>query len=286
MSDTTDSTLYIVATPIGNLNDMVPRAIAILQSVDCIAAEDTRKSARLLQHFSIDTPLLAYHDHSDQRRFTQLTHLLAEGKSIALISDAGTPLISDPGYQLVNYARRHGVNVVPIPGPCALIAALSAAGLPSDRFIFEGFLPAKTHGRRQLLKRLALEPRTIIFYESPHRLLPALTDMKAVFGGDRTVVLARELTKLFETIIDAPLQVLLHRLQTDTCRQKGEIVLLVRGYDQPSAVDELDQRAQHVLTTLLEQLPMKQAVKIAAQLTGVKKRCLYQWAVHFLGLRR
>jgi len=181
MIDSAYGTLYVVATPIGNLDDMVPRAIAVLQSIDHIAAEDTRKSKRLLNHFSIDTPLIAYHDYSDEPRLKQLLSLLAAGKSIALIADAGTPLISDPGYRLVKYARHMGVKVTPIPGACALVAALSAAGLPSDRFIFEGFLPAKTHARQQLLKQLAREPRTVIFYESTHRLLAALKDMKKIF---------------------------------------------------------------------------------------------------------
>ena len=276
----TNGVLYVVATPIGNLDDMVPRAVAVLQSVDHIAAEDTRNSARLLKHFAIDTPLIAYHDHSDEHRRKHLVDMLAEGKSIALISDAGTPLISDPGYQLVRCARRIGANVIPIPGACALITALSASGLPSDRFIFEGFLPAKSHARQQLLKQLALEPRTLIFYESTHRLLAGLEDMKKIFGGNRTVVLARELTKHFETIIEGPLEVLINRLQTDNNQQKGEIVLLVKGYEKLQQIDELDRQAEQTLSTLLEELPVKQAVKIAAKLTGVKKRSLYQWAVH------
>ena len=276
----TNGVLYIVATPIGNLDDMVPRAVAVLQSVDHIAAEDTRNSARLLKHFAIGTPLIAYHDYSDERRRKQLIDLLAEGRSIALISDAGTPLISDPGYQLVRCARHIGAKVVPIPGACALITALSVAGLPSDRFIFEGFLPPKAHARQQLLKQLALESRTVIFYESTHRLLAALQDMKTVLGGDRTVVLARELTKIFETIIEAPLEELINQLQADTNQQKGEIVLLVKGYQRPQQVDELDPKTQQTLTVLLQELPLKQAVNIAAKLTGVKKRCLYQWAVN------
>ena len=276
----TNGVLYIVATPIGNLDDMVPRAVAVLQSVDHIAAEDTRNSARLLKYFAIDTPLIAYHDYSDERRRQQLINLLVQGSSIALIADAGTPLISDPGYQLVRCARHVGVKVIPIPGPCALITALSAAGLPSDRFIFEGFLPPKAHARQQLLEHLAFESRTLIFYESTHRLLAALEDMNKIFGDHRIIVLARELTKYFETIIEAPLKQLINRLQADNDQQKGEIVLLVKGYEQPQKIDELDRKAEQTLSILLKELPVKQAVKIAAKLTGVKKRSLYQWAVH------
>ena len=196
----TDSTLYIVSTPIGNLGDMSPRAVETLQAVDLIAAEDTRHSSRLMQHFDIKTQMWALHDHNERSQADRILQRLEEGENIALISDAGTPLISDPGYHLVRIIREAGYSVVPVPGACAFVAALSASGLPTDRFIFEGFLPAKTKARRERLDNVVEEPRTLVYYESPHRLTDTLADMLAVFGSDRYVVMARELTKTFETI--------------------------------------------------------------------------------------
>ncbi|WP_341936358.1 16S rRNA (cytidine(1402)-2'-O)-methyltransferase [Marinimicrobium sp. C2-29] len=271
-------TLYVVATPIGNLADMVPRAVETLQSVALIAAEDTRHSARLLSHFSISTPCVPYHDHSDERRTDDLLQRLTGGESLALISDAGTPLVSDPGYRLVRAARQSGIPVVPIPGACALTAALSASGLASDRFSFEGFPPAKTNARRNWLDALAGDRRTLIFYEAPHRVLACLQDMEAVFGPEREAVLARELTKTFETIQGGPLAELVEFVAGDSNQQRGEIVLLVAG--APARADEgLDAEAERVMGILLEDLPVKQAAALAARITGVKKNALYQWAI-------
>ncbi len=272
------SALYVVATPIGNLGDMVPRAIETLQTVDVIAAEDTRHSARLLSHFGIQTPLLAYHDHSDDRQVQSLVDRLLSGQSVALISDAGTPLVSDPGYRLVRRAREEGVRVVPVPGACALVAALSASGLPSDRFSFEGFLPAKSGQRQNRLHALAADERTLIFYEAPHRIEDCLADMALVFGGEREVVLARELTKTFETIVGGSLQSLREFVAADSNQRRGEMVLMVRGRDAAEA-QQLDDEAQRIMTILLAELSVKQASQLAAEITGVRKKLLYQWAL-------
>lgn len=275
---TSSGTLFVVATPIGNLHDMVPRAIETLQSVTLIAAEDTRHSGRLMAHFAIETPMVAYHDHSDERRLEQLLAHLQNGEDLALISDAGTPLVSDPGYRLVHAARAQGVPVVPIPGACALIAALSVSGLASDRFSFEGFLPAKAGARQRALEALARESRTLIFYEAPHRVLECLKDMQAAFGDDREAVLARELTKTHETVHRAPLGALVEFVAADTNQQRGEIVLLVQGASKRLDA-ELDAEAQRTMEVLLAELPLKQAASIGAKLTGLKKNALYQWAL-------
>lgn len=270
--------LYVVATPIGNLADMVPRAVETLQTVALIAAEDTRHSSRLLSHFDIKTPAVAYHDHSDEQRTEQLIKRLLDGDDLALISDAGTPLISDPGYRLVRQARQHGIQVVPIPGACALIAALSAAGLPSDRFAFEGFLPAKQGARVTQLQQLAKQTHTLIFYEAPHRILETLQDMEAVFGAEREVVIAREVSKTFETITSDKVTNLVQWVAADSNQQRGEIVVLVHGAPKTDA-DELDAEAQRTMQILLEELPLKQAASLGAKLTGLKKNFLYQWAL-------
>lgn len=222
-------TLYIVATPLGNLQDMSFRAVSILKDVDRIASEDTRHSLPLLRHFSIQKPLISLHEHNERTRATSLLEFLKNGESIALISDAGTPLISDPGAHLVQMVREAGIQVVPIPGPCAAIAALSASGLPTDRFVFEGFLPVKGKVRRDRLDALKNETRTIIFYEAPHRIADLLEDMETTFGKDRECVLARELTKIYETIHAAPLTELQKWIKEDRYRERGEIVLLVKG---------------------------------------------------------
>ena len=270
--------LYVVATPIGNLGDMVPRALQVLQQADWVAAEDTRHSGRLLAHFGIGTPMVPYHDHSDERQLLRLLELLDAGQSVALISDAGTPLISDPGYRLVREARARGVTIVPIPGPCAAITALCAAGLPSDRFTFEGFLPAKAQQRRTALEALAREPRTLIFYEAPHRILATLEDMAAVLGAEREVLLARELTKTHETLIFAPLATLVERVRGDGNQQRGEIVLVVRGAEVGVAgADDVEQT--RVPKVLMEELPLKQAAALAARITGGSKNALYQQAL-------
>lgn len=276
----TDSALYIVATPIGNLGDMVPRAIETLQMVDVIAAEDTRHSARLLEHFHISTPMIAYHDHSNERQIGQILERLQQGESIALISDAGTPLISDPGYRLVRAVRDAAIKVVPIPGASAVIAALSVSGLPSDRFTFEGFLPSKSGQRQNQLIMLKNEIRTMVFYEAPHRVLQCLTDMAVVFGEDREAVLARELTKQFETIASGSLASLAEFVACDTNQQRGEIVLLIKGY-KPCSSSDLNDEAQRVMEILLEQLSVKQAASLGAKITGYKKKVLYEWALQF-----
>lgn len=269
--------LYIVPTPIGNLQDMTLRAIEILKSVQLIAAEDTRHSLPLLRNFSIQTPLFSLHDHNEREKSDVLLNKLKQGESIALISDAGTPLISDPGYFLVKEARNAGIKVVPIPGPCAAIVALSAAGLPTDRFIFEGFLPGKNQARLNKLKELRDETRTLIFYEAPHRVLEVLENMRDVFGAERIVVIARELTKTFETIYSAPLSKLVEWVAQDENQQRGEIVLLVQGAE-PVAQSELFS-SQKLLSVLLAELPLKQAVDLAVKLTGEKKNVLYELAL-------
>ncbi|MCK4608552.1 MAG: 16S rRNA (cytidine(1402)-2'-O)-methyltransferase, partial [Gammaproteobacteria bacterium] len=233
-------TLYIVATPIGNLGDITLRALEILKQVDYVAAEDTRHSKNLLTHFSIKKPMLALHDYNEKESSKTLLHHLQQGADIALVSDAGTPLISDPGYHLVTMLRAAGIKIVPIPGACAAIVALAAAGLPTDKFIFEGFLPAKTTARTARLTAIQKETRTMVFYEAPHRLLKSLDDFITVFGADRMAVLAKELTKQFETIYHANLEEIKTWLTADPKRQKGEFVLLVHGAAQPAAqaIDE------------------------------------------------
>ncbi len=272
-------TLYVVATPIGNLDDITARALRVLKEVSLVAAEDTRHSVRLLQHFGIETPLAACHEHNERDQGGRFLARLQAGDDVALISDAGTPLISDPGFHLVRQARAAGIPVVPVPGACALIAALSSAGLPSDRFIFEGFLPAKTTARRGRLEALKEEPRTLIFYEAPHRLLGSLEDMRGVFGGDRPAVLARELTKTFETLKGAPLEELCGWVAADSNQQRGECVVLVGGWQAPEGEGALSAEALRVLDLLLAELPVKRAAALAAEITGVRKNLLYQAAL-------
>lgn len=272
-------TLYVVATPIGNLDDITARALRTLREVKLIAAEDTRHSLRLLQHFGIATPLAACHEHNERDeggRF--LTRLLA-GDDVALISDAGTPLISDPGFHLVRAARAAGVRVVPVPGACALIAALSAAGLPSDRFSFEGFLPAKSVGRRSRLEAVSEDPRTLIFYEAPHRILESIADMRDVLGAERIAVLGRELTKTFETLKGAALGELHDWVAADSNQQRGECVLLVSGWQAPEGDEAVSGEALRVLDLLLGEMPLKRAAALAAEITGVRKNLLYQVAL-------
>lgn len=276
-SPTAGGTLYVVATPIGNLADMVPRARETLQQVDLIAAEDTRHSKRLLEHFHISTPMVAYHDHNEAQSLPTLLQRLGQGESVALISDAGTPLISDPGYRLVREARDAGFRICPIPGASALVAALSAAGLPSDRFVFEGFLPAKSGARRKSLDSLAAEERTLIFYETPHRIAAALADVVHCLGAEREVVLARELTKTFETILAGSAAELLQKVEEDPNQQRGEIVLLIRGAQAKG--DELDADARRIMSILTRELPLKQAASLTAEISGAKKNALYQWAL-------
>lgn len=278
-TDSTLGTLYVVATPIGNLDDMTPRALQVLKSVALIAAEDTRHSLRLLQHFGISTPLAACHEHNEREDGGRFLGRLQAGEHIALISDAGTPLISDPGYHLVRQARAAGVRVVPVPGACAVIAALSAAGLPSDRFIFEGFLPAKAAARASRLAVLQEEPRTMIFYEAPHRILESVQAMELAFGADRPAVLARELTKTFETLKGVPLAELRAFIEADPNQQRGECVVLVGGWVAPVGEEAVGADALRILDLLLAEMPLKRAAALAAQITGVRKNLLYQAAL-------
>lgn len=268
--------LYVVATPIGNLGDISARALDTLTSVQLIAAEDTRHSARLLQHYGIKTPCVALHEHNERDMSATLLERLLAGVSIALICDAGTPLISDPGYHLVRGARGHNIGVVPIPGPCALISALCASGLPSDRFVFEGFLPAHAGPRKSRLESLKDEPRTLIFYESPHRVLECLTDLAAILGDDRPAVIARELTKTFETIQGDSLAGLRAWMRADDHQQKGEFVILVQG---SIIADRMTGEAERIVRILLRELPLKQAAALAAEISGVKKNALYDYAL-------
>ncbi len=266
-------TLFVVATPIGNLGDISPRALDTLRSVAGICAEDTRRSGQLLSHFGISTPLLALHEHNEDAIAARIVVRLQAGESLALVSDAGTPLVSDPGFRLVQAARAAGVKVSPVPGASALIAALSVAGLPSDRFAFEGFLPAKSNARRERLQALAAETRTLIFYESSHRIEDALADMVQAFGGQRRAVLARELTKLFETVLDGTLAQLQARVEVDADQRKGEFVLLVHGVE-----DDADARiieGRRLYAKLSQHLPPSTAAKLAAELSGAPRKALY-----------
>ena len=280
-ADISASTLYIVPTPIGNLGDITQRALKVLASVDLIAAEDTRHTGLLLQHFAINARLFALHDHNEQQKAELLLAKLREGQSIALVSDAGTPLINDPGYHLVRLCREAGIRVVPLPGACAAIAALSAAGLPSDRFCYEGFLPAKSKGRCDTLRELEKEPRTLIFYESTHRLLDSLQDMVAVLGPARYVVLAREITKTWESIHGAPVGELLAWVQEEDNRRKGEMVLIVEGYHAEE--EALPPEALRTLALLQAELPLKKAAALTAEIHSVKKNALYKYALEQQG---
>jgi 16S rRNA (cytidine1402-2'-O)-methyltransferase len=268
--------LYVVATPIGNLSDLSSRAREVLGSVDYIAAEDTRHSGRLLAHFTIKANMISVHDHNERQRSEHIINLLAAGHSIALISDAGTPLISDPGYHLVRAVREAGYRVSPVPGCCAFVAALSASGLPSDRFQFVGFLPAKSGARLQALQPYAAHTETLIFYESTHRIIDSLTAMAEVFGHERYAVVARELTKTFETIHGDTLANLLQWIQADHNQQKGEFVVLVHGAAAPEQGEQVDPEAERIVKILAKELPPKKAAGIAAEITGEKKNRLYQ----------
>ncbi|MRS14486.1 16S rRNA (cytidine(1402)-2'-O)-methyltransferase [Enterobacteriaceae bacterium RIT691] len=281
-ADNSRGKLYIVPTPIGNLGDITQRALDVLKAVDLIAAEDTRHTGLLLQHFAINARMFALHDHNEQQKAETLVAKLQEGQNIALVSDAGTPLINDPGYHLVRTCREAGIQVVPLPGPCAAIAALSAAGLPSDKFCYEGFLPAKSKGRRDALRALENEPRTLIFYESTHRLLESLEDITAVLGESRYVVLAREITKTWETITGAPVGELLAWVKEDENRRKGEMVLIIEGFKVQSD-DALPAEALRTLALLQTELPLKKAAALAAEIHGVKKNALYKHALEQQG---
>lgn len=271
--------LYIVATPIGNLNDITLRAIEVLKQVDLIAAEDTRHSRKLLDAFAIETRLTSVHDHNEADRANYLCGLLAQGQDIALISDAGTPLISDPGYRLVRAVREAGFEVVTIPGPCAAVAALSVAGLPTDRFLFVGFLPAKQQARRTTLETLQGESATLVFYESPKRIIETLQDMAQVFGAEREAAIAKELTKAFETVKTDTLEALLVWLQEDEHRQRGEFVVLVKGREALSGEILIDAKVLRAVGLAREHMPLKKACALVSELTGVAKNQLYDAAL-------
>jgi len=275
-------TLYVVATPIGNLEDMTPRAVRVLSEVDLIAAEDTRHSGKLLKHFGIDTKTEAIHEHNERSQVPRLIEILKAGKSIAFITDAGTPLVSDPGFHLVRSARQAGLTVIPVPGACAAIAALSAAGLPSDRFVFEGFPPPKSAARRAAYEKLCEESRTLIFYESPHRILESLKEMTEIFGPEREAVLARELTKQFETVRNGTLTELSEWVNRDPHQQLGEFVILIHGVPRVER-EAVDGEAERVLKILLDELPVSQAAALAARITGLKKNRLYEYALSLKG---
>ena len=276
------STLYVVATPIGNLRDISLRALDILAAVDVIAAEDTRTTAHLLTHHSIVKKMMAVHQHNERAMAKKIVNLLAQGNSVALVTDAGTPGISDPGVILVNLVRDHGYTVVPIPGANAAVCALSAAGIAASHFLFYGFLPASAGSRRHELEGLKSQPYTLVFYETPHRILECVDDLVQVLGGRRQLVIARELTKLFEAIHTCTLDNALTWLQADTNRQKGEFVLLLSGAEVQKEKGISDQ-AQDTLKLLLEELPLKQAVRLATNITGESKNMLYAQALVLKG---
>jgi 16S rRNA (cytidine1402-2'-O)-methyltransferase len=270
--------LFLVATPIGNLGDISARARQVLGEVEGVAAEDTRHSGQLLQHLGIAKPLVSLHEHNEARRAPELIQRLLRGENVALISDAGTPLISDPGFDLVRAAIAHGVRVVPIPGACAAVVALSGAGMATDRFAFEGFLPAKASGRRERLEALNLDERTLIFYEAPHRLTETLADIESVLGAERRVAVARELTKQYETFYYGTAHELAMRATQDADMNRGEIVIVVAGSPSQAGRENLLE-TDKVLRTLLEELAPAQAAKLAAKLTGAKRSELYDRAI-------
>ncbi|MFY2763333.1 16S rRNA (cytidine(1402)-2'-O)-methyltransferase [Arenimonas sp. MALMAid1274] len=273
MATTKAGTLYVVATPIGNLGDLSPRAREVLSAVDAICAEDTRHTRQLLVAVGIDRPLLALHEHNEGEIAWKLVERLKSGDALALVSDAGTPLVSDPGYRLVREVRAAGLAVSPIPGACAAIAALSVAGIPSDRFCFEGFLPAKSSARRERLAALSRETRTLVFYESSHRIEESLRDLVAMFGGDREAVIGRELTKLFETVLGDTLDTLAAQVAADEHQRKGEFVIIVRGCDDDASARLLE--GQRLYAKLAEHLKPSLAAKLAADISGAPRKSLY-----------
>ncbi len=269
----TGGILYVVATPIGNLSDITLRALEVLAAVDIIAAEDTRRSRGLLDRYGIDTPLTSLHERNEEARSAELVARLTDGASVALVSDAGTPLISDPGYRLVSAAHDAGVRVVPIPGASAVPAALSVAGIATDRFVFEGFLPARANRRRERLALLAREPRTLVFFESPHRLRASLVDMRESLGASRMLTVARELTKQFETLYRGSMDQVIEAVEADRAATKGELVIVVAGAGE---LPVLAGDSEKVLEILGNELPPRQAARLAARLTGSDARELYR----------
>lgn len=276
-----DTRLYVVATPIGNLSDLSLRALEVLRSVDLVAAEDTRVTQKLLQHYGVHTKLIAVHEHNERRSAERIVALLGEGKSIALVTDAGTPGISDPGTPVVAAVRAAGFAVSPIPGPNAAIAALSAAGRVAERFLFCGFLPPRPAARRKDLERLRDLPFLLVFYEAPHRLTETLADLRDVLGPEREVTIAREITKQFEAFHTCVLGAAEQWVAADPNRGRGELVLLVGGAANPPDAQEAS--GEHVLRVLLDELPLKQAVALAAAVSGVRRNRLYQLALTLRG---
>lgn len=274
-----EGSLAIVATPIGNLSDISERAIATLKGADLVAAEDTRHTGRLLQHLGLSKPLFALHDHNERDQVERLLDRVAQGQQVALVSDAGTPLISDPGYLLVRRAHERDLRVLPVPGACAAIAALCVAGLPTDRFVFEGFLPAKSSARRARLEAVAGELRTLVFYESPHRLRATLETMVEVLGEERPVMLARELTKKFETLYSLSLGALWAAAKGDENISRGELVLVLGGAPEVEKGAGVALETERLLLRLLQELPLRVAVRVVADLTGEARNALYQQAL-------
>lgn len=274
----TPATLYVVATPIGNLRDITLRALDVLAAVDAIAAEDTRTTKHLLTHYAILKTPFALHRHNESAQLAKIANLLSQGKTVALVTDAGTPTISDPGGFIVTSVREQGFKVVPIPGPNAAVCALSAAGISNPHFLFYGFLPASGGPRRRALAGLKPHPYSLVFYEAPHRILESVADMTEVLGNDRHITFARELTKLFETIHGCALGDALAWLQADIDRQKGEFVLILSGAERPKEA-ELSEQARHTLQLLMHELPLKQAVRLAAGISGESKNMLYSLAL-------
>ena len=269
--------LYIVATPIGNLGDITIRAVDILKNVDLVLAEDTRHSKKLFAHYEIETSLRAFHEHNEKDKTEAIINEISSGKLIAMISDAGTPLISDPGYHLVSQAKKAGINVIPIPGPSALITALSSSGLASNSFTFFGFLPSKQVARIKFLQTKINLDETIIFYESPKRILSTLEDMLDVFGGSREVCLAKEITKSFETILTDKLPHLIEYLEADANHQKGEFVILVSPADKIDSI-ESERQLDKILPILCAEMGASKAAKLAAKITGIDKKHCYKRA--------
>jgi len=280
MNSNQTGTLTIIATPIGNLNDMTPRAVDSLHSASLIACEDTRHSKKLLNHFSIDKPCVSYHEHGDRKGTDDLIKQLEDGKDIALICDAGTPLISDPGYRIVAEARNRGIRVIPVPGACAAISALSVSGLPTDSFYFGGFLPAKTSQRKTALAELKDNSETLIFYEAPHRIIATLEDMISEFGADRQAFIAREISKTFETYLHGTIHDLHKQVKEDSNQQRGEIVIIVGGVGKRTKVVSID--AEKVLSLLIKELPASKAASLTAKICSVDKKLVYQKALVLL----
>lgn len=270
-------TLYVVATPIGNLRDLTLRALDVLRDADVVAAEDTRVTQHLLDHYGISKPLIAAHEHNERVAAERISSVLREGRSVALVSDAGTPGISDPGAHIVAAVRAAGMRIVPVPGANAAAAALSVCGCDARQFLFYGFLPAQAGPRRRVLETLKALPFALVFHEAPHRIAHALADMLCVFGGARRIVIARELTKLFETVHQTTLDAAAAWLDADANRRRGEFVLIVEGADE--AKDIVDDEVERALALLLDELPMSRAVKLAAALTGARRNHVYQLAL-------